>query len=115
MFYLAWQACGGLGMGWLQDRGDQSEDSVWEAIVRKADYPGMAERHPHKLQSPYADYVFGRMMKMGFRWTPGTLEFSDGELRIDYEAWCGRYPSYQTLAEAAADQLGMTVQSKVTA
>jgi hypothetical protein len=108
MFYLAWKAVGGPSgiMGCLQDRGEVSEDEVWQNVKTAGDYPGGhlgRERPGHA----YGDYVFGRMMKMGVDWTDDTITTRDSPLRIDYEAWCRKYPTYEALVLAAADELGV--------
>ncbi len=106
-FWLAWQACGGpRGMGFLQDRPDATEDDVWANARSDQDYPG--GRHD-KSGSAYGDYVFGRMMKMGLEFTEDTVSYRDGALRLDYEAWCGKYRDYEALVMAAMEDLGAEI------
>lgn len=113
MFFLAWKACGGpVGMGILQDRGPiETEEDVWGNIQTAADY---TSNHHIKPGQVYADYVFGRMMKMGVKYgaenaDTGFIETRDGDLSPDYESWCEKYPSYEALAQAAAAELGINV------
>lgn len=49
------------------------------------------------------DYVQGRMVKFGGRKVSDeTWEFSD-TVSIEYQSWCGKYPSYQALYDAAIE------------
>ena len=74
IFWLAWQACGGpLGMGVLQDRGGITKEDVWQNVSISGDYPVSR----NKSDSPYADYVFGRMMKFGLKIADGCLDIPD--------------------------------------
>ena len=105
-FYLAWKACGGThGLGWLQDRGsDMSEDQVWNAVFNSTDYPGGGFNN-NKPGKVYGDYVFGRMMKMGLKWSENWVESPGIKPRLDYQAWCDKYDSYETLINAAIESL----------
>lgn len=106
-FYLAWKAIGGPSsiMGCLQDRGEVSEDEVWRSVLTAGNYPGrnMWER-PGEA---YGDYVFGRMMKLSIKYDASSVAVPDSEPRRDYQAWCHRYPTYLSLIEAAASDLGL--------
>lgn len=106
-FFLAWQACGGpLGMGFLQDPGRAvTEDDVWGQAYGKRDYPDGNTLAPNKPGDVYGDYVFGRMMKLSLKWDAEGVEFRDGSPRPDYQAWCGDYPTYPALIQAAIDTL----------
>lgn len=89
MLWLAWEACGmPLGMGWLHDKKDATEDDVWQAVSRM----------PHEL---YADYLFGRMVKLGIQWDDTSVSYSNRTPRNDYQGWAGRYPSHGTLYDSA--------------
>lgn len=104
--YMAWTACGGpAGMGFLQDRGAQTEDQVWEAMYNKTDYPCAFDKNqPGKV---YADYVLGRMMKVGFKWEGDTVEITgSSQWRRDYQAFCVHFPTARDLLNAAAESLG---------
>lgn len=108
MFYLAWQASGVFGMGAFQDRGEQEEEKVWNNIMNAGDYK-FGESKPinaPKEGHPYADYVFGRMMKMSLSFKDNVIEFYDGNLRGDYQSWCFKYKSYLELLKAACAELG---------
>ena len=115
--FLAWQACGGaLGNGIFQDRGPgMTEAQVWEQLVEKGDYSGgnaFGQRNTDEADQGdvYGDYVFGRMMKVGYSWSDGDRinYYHDDKLTLDYQAWCGRYPTHQALLDAAAGELGLT-------
>jgi hypothetical protein len=109
-FWLAWQACGGpLGMGWLQNKSDVTKYQVWSNVRTAGDYgKGGSVMKPDKPGEAYGDYVFGRMMKLRIKWGLDYVEVGDGEPRIDYQAWCGKYPTYQALVEAAIASLNKT-------
>lgn len=105
-FYLAWQACGGpLGMGFLQNKPDASEDDVWNNVYRGGDYTGNNMHGNNPSGKMYGDYVFGRMMKVGFQWDKDSITVSDSEPRRDYQAWCRKYPTYESLILAAVKEL----------
>jgi len=102
-FWLAWQACGGtLGSGFLQDRADANEDLVWLNVIAAGDYPGSIKNPTDK---PYADYVFGRMLKVGMTLGSNTISIQDSAPHDDYQAWCTTYPTYRALIEAAIKDL----------
>ncbi len=104
MFWLAWQACGGpIGMGALQDRQGVTEDDVWVNVMSAGDYPG--SHTPRKDLNPYGDYVFGRMMKLGLAIDGNKIILPKQTPQQDYQAWCGKYPTYQKLHEAAVSDL----------
>ena len=99
MFWLAWEASRPFGAGMLQDRPDATHDAVWANVSGESatDYclPQGGSREPR------ADYVFGRMMKMGLSIESDRLSWGEGALRPDYQSWCRKYPTYEALAEAA--------------
>lgn len=115
VFFLAWKACGSpQGMGMFQDRGPgMTEDPVWDNIARRGDYPGgpAIGKPPidqkNGIGDAYADYVFGRMMKLSvqFNFKELTLTISDSTPRWDYQAWCGTYKTYDALVDAATKEL----------
>lgn len=113
-FFLAYQACGGaVGLGVLQDRGGVTEEHVWGNVLTRGDYPTLPGQTENPSR-PYGDYVFGRMMKMGCKFTnsTGEIEISDSKPRGDYQAWCGKYPSHETLFVAAANSLGVQLKDR---
>ena len=110
MFWLAWQACGGtFGMGDFQDRAGASEEDVWANVMASGDYPGRHARHDGPL-NPYGDYVFGRMMKLGFAIDGDTIILPTSTPQLDYQAWCGKYANYQALQDAAVADLAKATQ-----
>lgn len=102
--YLAWKAAGGTaGYGFLQDRGEQSEDNVWKQAYDMGDYSGRRAGTPSERID--ADYVFGRMLKLYFTVKGNTINHGDQEPRRDYQAWCGKYPTYAALFDTAESEV----------
>jgi hypothetical protein len=102
--WLAWTACGGTsGAGFLQDNPDAKKDQVWDRAYNMGDYSG--RRVGMKPTAVNADYVFGRMMKLYFKVEGDSITHDDQEPRRDYQAWCGRYPSYAALFDAAETEV----------
>lgn len=105
IFWLAWCACGGpQGMGWLQDNPNADKECVWDNIVKARDYPGPPRWTPNR---PYADYVFGRMMKFGLEIEDDGIRIPVQELRSDYQSWCYTYPTVKDLVNHAMSNLGI--------
>lgn len=101
--YLAWERSQVIGMGVLQDKGSMPEDEVWRKVGRGGDSFGNVR--PNHV---YCDYVFGRMMKLMVRWGEGYVELPSDEEKPthpEYQSWCGRYPTYQSLFDAAVESL----------
>lgn len=97
-FWLAWKACGGpMGLGYLQNNPNATKDAVWENVVNSGDY----EHCPNEPNKVSADYVFGRMMKVGFEWDENSITFRDDIPQPDYQGWCKKYPTRKDLVEAA--------------
>jgi hypothetical protein len=92
-------------MGFLQNCPGATEEKVWNNVVSHGDYPGGAEICRDKPGTAYGDYVFGRMMKLSINWTKDAVEVRDSEPRRDYQSWCGVYPTYADLIEAAVKSL----------
>jgi hypothetical protein len=103
IFWLAWQACGSpSGMGFLQNNPGATRDKVWNNIINAGDYDGPPHFEPNK---PYADYVFGRMMKFDITINKDSIEIVDKELRPDYQSWCRKYNTINDLVNAALNNL----------
>jgi hypothetical protein len=108
-FWLAWNACGSpLGMGMFQDNPRATKEDIWNNLNQGklgGDYPNMEKVNvlrPNSKGDLYADYVFGRMMKLGFEWDGDGVTIDENRtLRRDYQGWCGKYPTYLSLIEAA--------------
>lgn len=97
--WLAWSAAGGTsGYGFLRDNPDADKAVVWDNAYNMGDYSG---RHGERASSVNADYVFGRMLKLRFEISECNLEIPDSTPRRDYQGWCGKYPTYQSLFDAA--------------
>jgi hypothetical protein len=110
-FFLAYNACGGaMGMGVFQARDGVTEEHVWQNVLTRGDYGGTFGND--RPERPYGDYVFGRMMKLSaeFNEANGTVTISDSKPRYDYQSWCGKYPTYQSLFVAAATELGIALE-----
>lgn len=104
MFFLAWQACAGpLGMGIFQNNPGAGEADVWKNVQTQADYP--TKLSPNKPGQAYGDYVFGRMMKLSVSYDADTVTTPDGEPRADYQSWCRKYPTYESLVNDAVKSL----------
>jgi hypothetical protein len=102
IFWLAWQACGGpMGMGFLQDRSGVTRDDVWGNVNNAGDYP----MNHNKANEPYADYVFGRMMKVGVTILKDGIEMRDFEPRADYQSWCRTYRTVEDLVNKAVENV----------
>lgn len=107
-FWLAWQAAGSPGgMGWFQNNPAATKEDVWSNAVRSGDYPGARTTMPEVIASVYADYVFGRMLKTGLRVDGSRIRFYPAVPRIDYQAWCGTYPTVEALLDAACAAAGV--------
>jgi hypothetical protein len=53
----------------------------------------------------FADYTFGRMMKVGFSWPEEGNECRDEVPRLDYHAWSRVFPTYEALIRAAIKEM----------
>ncbi len=109
--FLAWKSSRAVGFGVLQNRGsEQSEDQVWKSMFNREDYPSGNEYGDNKPGKVYADYVQGRMMKVGFRWDAETIGVNGGEWRSDYQSFCHAYPNAFLLLTAAASEVGAGIE-----
>ena len=101
-FYLAWKASSVLGMGFLQDRPSATEKDVFNNVIGSGDYAMPIHGAGNRT---YADYVFGRMMKVGIKVVPNgesfDLEVSDDPARIDYQSWARTYKTAADVLKAA--------------
>ena len=99
-FWLAWNACGGTtGMGVLQDNPLATRDEIWQLVTGQTCRDYIIPRG--ETLKPYADYVFGRMMKIGFTVLEDGIEYWKDAVRGDYQAWAYEYPTTTALLEAA--------------
>lgn len=118
VFYLAWKASRVVGSGVLQDQGDKTEEEVWGCIGGREDYASVSVEimGKQKLERGIdADYVFGRMVKLGVRVENEVLRIMSGgsDPQPDYQSWCGSYPTYEALLQAARNDLTETETAKV--
>lgn len=98
MFWLAYQASFVVGMGLLQKRNDVTKEQVFDNLVNSADYP---RRHNFAKDYYYADYVFGRMMKLGLTVEEGAISIKIEDVDPEYQSWGQKYPTYEALFLAA--------------
>jgi hypothetical protein len=104
--FLAYEASLVLGTSVMCAPGGQTEEDVWNNICSAGDYPpGMTSKVRNKKGNVYVDYVFGRMMKLGFRWDETMVEIKENVLKKDYQPWCETYPTFQHLIDAAIKSL----------
>lgn len=112
-FMLAYCAAGSAsGMGFFQAKSSATEDEIWSNVCARGDYPGAVVRAQDDLRQgkAYGDYVFGRMMKLRIEFDrkDGTISVPDSQPRRDYQGWtCQEFPSYQSLVEMAATEIGV--------
>ena len=104
MLWLAWQACGGpVGMGLLQDRPNVTKKDVVQNVASSGDYPGNASGNSEiKL---YADYVFGRMMKLRIDIKEDRIEIMNDKVDSAYNGWHREFPTYKKLIGRAVANL----------
>jgi hypothetical protein len=94
MVVLAWKASHVVGMGAFQDKGPNLTD---EQILAGAKI---------RTNNVYCDYVHGRMMKLWFNFNDKKeFTFRDDVPRADFQSWCGAYPTYEALYQAAVEAL----------
>ena len=100
--WLAWKTAGNpFGMGILQDNPSANEEEVWNNAINMGDYPT-----DFSGGSLNADYVFGRMIKISMEFPEGgKLEVPDTKTNPEYEVWCTKYPTYDSLFDAAQTEI----------
>jgi hypothetical protein len=98
-FWLAYQASSVFGMGAMQATEDATEEAVWNRIVNNGDrlfYSG-----PPQSGRIHADYCFGRMMKFGLYCNADSIDVNElAVLSFDYQAWCRKYKTVESLISA---------------
>lgn len=100
LFYVAYKASVVLGAGFIRAINDATEDEVWKNVTTNGDY-AMNFNKPNDLN---ADYVFGKMMKLGVKFTEKEFEITRGDNpRYDYQSWVLIYPTVDKLIEATAN------------
>ena len=105
--FLAYNAAGVFGMGVFQAQNNKTEQEVFDNVVYKRDYPGQRQTPDMTNFRLYADYVFGRMMKLVINVNNNALKFSDDKPRLDYQSWGSTYKSYDKLFKAAMKELNV--------
>ena len=105
-FYLLWKACGGtMGMGFLQDNPNATEEDVWLNVQSAGDYSFNTQRE----NRIYADYVFGRMIKWGVKTQGNKIIFYNRDFDIGYNAFAKVYKTDMEIIEATAKSLDTSV------
>jgi hypothetical protein len=106
ILFLAYEASSVFGMGAFQARDNVTEEQVWTNTVTRGDYGGF----PANDKNIYADYVFGRMMKLSFHVKDNTINYDGNDkTKLDYQSWGAKYKTYTKLFQAAIKSLEMTV------
>lgn len=104
-FWLAWKAAGGpFGSGYLQNNPCATEEEVFTNVISSGDYPGKPI-HNSSEGGLRADYVFGRMLKVGFHWDGNAMEVLDKNAQPEYQAWAHTYESPAALLDAAIREI----------
>jgi hypothetical protein len=95
MLWLAYQKSRLVGMGFMQARNDITEDIMWD--------------NHHRIDGDkcevFADYGYGRMMKLHIAVKGDTLEYREGPTNIEYQSWGCAYATYKALEDAARESL----------
>ena len=104
IMYLAWKASRCLGLGFLQDRGEQNEEEVWASMMGRRDYGGFLA-NTNQTGDVYADYVNGRMMKLGIKWSEGEISLNNDNFDREYQSFARLYPTAQSLFDKAVESL----------
>lgn len=117
-FYLAWIACKRTqGMGFLKNCPNASEEEVWNNVQTNGDYPSIKRKKEKRKE--FADYVFGRMMKLALEWDGKYVFYPERKPSISYQSWCTQYENYEKLlitADASLlveDDFDPELQSKI--
>lgn len=97
-YWLAYQAAHSVGMGFLQAKDQTTEEDVWKNVQAGGDYTLKVQPEDGRV---YGDYVFGRMVKLSLEWDKTGVTCNDSQPRGDYQSWCGKYPTYESLIRAA--------------
>lgn len=102
LFFLAYEACDeSAGMGIFQARDKVTEEDVYDNVINSGDYP-MSINDDSRI---YADYVFGRMMKLSVELKGNSIIIPDSTPRVSYQAWSGKYKDYKSLVRATKKEL----------
>lgn len=98
--WLAWNACGGPShYGVMRDQGPaQDIEKVWDHAYNERDYEGGHKGDGRRIS---CDYVMGRMMKIRFEIMGSTITHLDHNPDRAYQSWCGKYPTFAALFDAA--------------
>ena len=97
MMFLAYEASEIIGMGIKQAKMGATEEEVWSQCVMKSE-DGYTRAN--------ADYVFGRIMKLGMAGCKEKIEIFDPEdIRPERQSWCMEYETCEVLFKKAIEDL----------
>lgn len=98
--FLAYEASTLVGMGHLQARFGVTEADVSAAMPLDNYGP-----NGYTGYTLYADYLFGRMMKLAIHFNDRTIVDECRPLSLDYQSWARVYPTFDALIAAAIKSL----------
>ena len=103
LLWLAYQASGARGLGFLHVTDKVTEDVLWSEQWQDGIAKGRVD----------ADYLHGRMVKLwGFSFGKNSVTFNDEQApRGDYQSWCGAYPTNEALVRAAMESLSIKAEA----
>lgn len=107
-FYEAWKASTVVGLGILQDRGpDLTPEDIIRNVFNHSDYSPALELQSY-AGSIYADYVFGRMMKVGLNVNLDDCKVlvNDIDCSPDYQSWSRVYETVDQLINEVHEKMG---------
>lgn len=103
--FLAYNASVVFGMGAFRAVENTTEEQVVNNILNRGDYPTI--RTYSESTHIYADYVFGRMMKLHMDVVDNTIETQPIKLNQGFQSWSKKYKSYEKLIKAAMKELNI--------
>lgn len=105
MYFLAYQNSRVMGLGALRAVSEATEDAIFKNIDDHGDY---AMKLGIKKNEYYADYVFGRMMKLGCSIEDDCIIITDKVYAPDYQSFARVYKDASALLNATAQSLNCT-------
>lgn len=99
MLYLAYEASSVVGMGKLQEVDNLTKEDILVLCTGQA-FHDLILFKGRKFQLN-ADYLAGRMVKLFLTIEENYVVTPDREPRIDYQSWCNKYSTYESLFDAA--------------
>jgi hypothetical protein len=106
--FIAYNASLVFGMGAFKAQENKTENEVFNNVITKGDYPGKLQSIPDMSNCHlYADYVYGRMMKLKMTIVNNTIQFYDDKPKIGFQSWATTYKSYNKLFKLAMKELNI--------